>query len=69
MRVLTQVSTTGHYTTIEHDNISLTIRTERGTPEELAAEAVDMRRRATRLIRNADLIKEAIYTHQEVTTP
>ena len=54
----------GHYVTIHHDNITLTIRTEHGTASEMAAEAVDMRKKATRLIRNADLIRDAIYSDQ-----
>lgn len=51
----------GHYTTIQADNVTLTIRTEKGAPVELAQEAVEMRQKAARLIRNADMIRDALY--------
>ena len=54
----------GHYVTIHRDNITLTIRTEHGAACEIAAEAVDMRKKASLLIRNADLIRDAIYSDQ-----
>jgi hypothetical protein len=62
------VRSSGHFITISKDNVELTIRTEKGTAEELAVEAVEMRQKARRLTRNADLIKEAIHSHYlEVT--
>lgn len=52
---------TGHFVTLHHDNIELTIRTDHGTAEELAAEAQEMRKKAARLLRNADIIRLAIH--------
>lgn len=61
MRRTDQRLSTGYFVTLHHDNVELTIRTDNGTNEELAAEAVEMRQKAARLIRNADMIRLAIH--------
>lgn len=61
MKIRHQVLPTGHYIIIHEDNIELSIRTEHGTESELAAEAQEMRKKAARLTRNADMIKKALH--------
>lgn len=60
MIITSQILATGHYTEIQHDNITLIVRTDHGYPAELAQEAVEMRQKAARLTRNADMIRDAL---------
>jgi len=62
MLITHQIQAEGHYITIAQNNITLTVRTDNGRASELAAEAVEMRQKANRLIRNADLIRDAIWS-------
>jgi len=59
MKVTSQVSAAGHYIEIQDEHGSMSIRTERGEPAELAYYAEELEAKAARLTRTANRVRAA----------
>lgn len=59
MKVTEQHLSNGAFTTIDSDGVNLTVRTDHGHLTELRLLAVENEQKAARLIRDANMIREA----------